>query len=103
MTEQIDQLKQRALDGHARNMRWRDFLAENIEAIRQAAPYDRRVFHELCAKLMHLMLTGEASGRLPPPAPWQDDDQVGQVPVISDTTTRARYPGQLFDTSQPHE
>ena len=95
-------LERAAIAGHADGVGWIEFHRHFAAPIVAAEPdVDARV--KLEARLLHLLVTGEASGQYgcnddDAPGQWEVDD-LADTP--SDTITRARFPDQatMFDTT----
>jgi hypothetical protein len=91
------QLEQLALDAHRTGRSFTRFWNEHAADVRQIEPYNQRRAGQIYARLMNLVLCGDDAGMsviADDAEPWLADDA---LPVVSDSETRARYQGQLFD------
>ncbi len=87
----MSDLEQLALDGHAKGETWEKFFASHGDAMREKVPWDRKRYHRLYRKLMHLLLCGDNDGQHAvgddDAMPWEVDDAAD---MPSDATTNAR-------------
>ena len=91
-------LEKLAIDGHRRGMTWDAFWERYGADVRAQVPYDRRRFHQLFRKLLHLLTCGDtdgmhAAGDPDAPMQWDIDDDVR---AIDDATTVAKIQLPLF-------
>lgn len=81
-------LKREAIESHRQGEPWQAYWQRHADDVRRLEPYAREKFRDLYLTLLHIHVTGEESGRLPPPAemPWERDE----VQTPDDTHTEAR-------------
>ena len=85
-------LKRAALAAFRAGGDWSGFIAQYGDEVRTAEPYDQTNYHAMRGRLLHLIVSGEASGQFPPNDPdgldpWERDD----APSPHDTETQARF------------
>ena len=85
-------LEKQAIASHGRGETWATFWEKHGDEARAEVPWNRRKFHRLFRKLLHLQSCGETSGMLgvgDHPEPWQRDD-LAEQDRVDDTVTAAR-------------
>lgn len=93
----IRRLERAALDGHQHGQSWQAYFAAHAGTITAIISSDPAGWGGLRDRLLHLLTTGDSSGRLA--AGDQDVDQLQVVPVvrpISDVGTSARLQPGIF-------
>ena len=92
----MNSLERAAIAAHKSGLGWDQFWQTHGDEAR-AVTYDRRKFHRLFRRLLHLVTSGDDAGQFAvgdpdAPMPWEVDDKAEQNRIDGETHARIQLP-----------